>query len=60
MNMCAQGCYILRFLKNNMRSHVGDQYGGKHTGPTNIYFGDPILPPNQFEVTYKCLTYMES
>ena len=24
--MCVQGCHILRFLKNNTRSHVGDQY----------------------------------
>ena len=26
MHMCVQGCHILRFLKNNTRSHVGDQY----------------------------------
>ena len=24
--MCVQGCHILRFLKNNTRSHVLDQY----------------------------------
>ena len=26
MHMCVQGCHILRFLKKNMPSHVGDQY----------------------------------
>ena len=26
MHMCVQCCHILRFLKNNTRSHVLDQY----------------------------------
>ena len=24
--MCVQGCHILRYLKKDMSSHVGDQY----------------------------------
>ena len=51
MHMYVQGCHILRFLKKNMPSHVGDQYvarmqKGIKIGPVvlHIFLGIPGDP----------------
>ena len=70
MHMCVLGCHILRFLKNNTRSHVLDLYvvfmqKGIKIGPVvsdRIVFDNRIVKFVFFVIVFFCavLPYFET